>query len=415
MRRLALCLTLILMFVVSGPAWPQGAIPAIPPEALEVLVRARSDLELLATDQIGRVRPQAWNASLDINDPQLAVLIRLDLELLAAYLLDVNTRPDGWFGATAGTPFSVARDIRHDLELLADTVIAANQRPTDWSGDDPLMRCNRSTQTLVLLLERSGIYSPLTDPRSPNYCGAVSVEINQFVEANYPNGLGVLPQAQTSSPVAAMTAPEAAADSSPISGDDVHFANDWTAIAFLDRYAMRRVGTIPAEEPFRVLARSYTQFSRMILVEGADFLVFVDYRSTTLPGSVFDDLPDINTGVYETTCEAGWCQPVVLLPGMDGAGSSGPGGRQPVSPSTNMIIYYDGSDSEGTTLVRMELCGQPGTNCEPVTEVIAPDGSTLAAVGSVGGISQFRLPYGYSTHSPRSRSYFTGDIWINFP
>lgn len=145
MRRLALCLTLIFLVVATGPAWMQDAISPIPADALEILVRARSDLELLATNQLGRERPIGWSASLDVTDPQLAVYIRLDLELLAATLVGIETRPRGWFGAIPGTAFSIARDIRHDLELLADTIIATNQRPNNWAGDDPLLRCDLLT------------------------------------------------------------------------------------------------------------------------------------------------------------------------------------------------------------------------------------------------------------------------------
>lgn len=411
MRRLAFCLTLILLVMASGPAWMQESISPIPADALEVLVRARSDLELLATNQLGGVRPAEWNASLDVSNPQLAVLIRLDLELLAAYLVSLDTRPDGWFGAIPGTAFSIARDIRHDLELLADTVIATNQRPAEWAGDDPLMRCDRSTQNLIVLLERSGMYSPITSPERVDYCDAVAVEINQYVETNYPNGLPTQPQTGIpgADPMAAATMPTAA---------DTYFADGSSAIAFLDRYATQRVGTIPADEPLQVLARSYTQFSRMILVQGADFLVFVDYRTTSLPQAVFDDLPDINTGVYDTVCDADWCQAVVRTTGIGGGSAGGPGGRQLVSPSTNMVIYYDGGDTNGTTLVRMELCDQPtstGGACQPVTTVVGPDGAPLPAAGSLGGLSQFRLPYGYSTYSARSQNYYTADIWINIP
>src|SRR5689334_24388084 len=89
---------------------------------LPILISARSDLQLLAINTLGNNLPAGWNDSLDINDPQLPLLIRLDLELLAGALLGADKRPPGWFGTVLSTPYAIARDIRHDLELLADTV-----------------------------------------------------------------------------------------------------------------------------------------------------------------------------------------------------------------------------------------------------------------------------------------------------
>ena len=67
----------------------------------------------------------------------------------------------------------------------------------------------------------------------------------------------------------------------------------------------------------------------------------------------------------------------------------------------------------------MQLCGgstsQAGNVCQPVTQVIAPDGSVLQPVGTLNGQSQYRLPYGYSKNSPRTANYFLVDMWINTP
>ncbi len=267
----------------SGPA---AAVPGvIPAEALPVLVSARSDLELLANSQLGSDRPLGWSGSLDINDPQLALLIRLDLELLLARLLGASTRPAAWFGAVASTPFAVARDIRHDIELLADIVIAPSVRPPDWSGDAPLMRCDRATQNLVALLQREGRFTLTTDPNQPDYCRRAAVEVSQFVEVNL-----------------------LSADAASAARPDGYSANNNQTLAFLDRGASRRAGIIPPAAVFTPLARSYTQFSNMALVRGDGFEVFVDYTSTTIPRAVFEALPDVNTLASAPVCAADWCE-----------------------------------------------------------------------------------------------------------
>jgi hypothetical protein len=247
-------------------------------------VSARSDLELLATSQLGGDRPVGWSGSLDINDPQLALLIRLDLELLLAQLLGTNTRPDAWFGAVPSTPFAVARDIRHDIELLADIVIAPSVRPPDWSGDAPLMRCDRATQNLVALLQREGRFTLMTDPNLPDYCRRAAVEVSQFVETSLLNdgaGSAAVP--------------------------DGYSPNNSLTPVFLDRGASRRAGIMPMTEVFTPLARSYVQFSNMALVRGAGFEVFVDYTSTTMPREVFEALPDVSALVSTPACSADWC------------------------------------------------------------------------------------------------------------
>ena len=286
MRQLACVLILSgLLLAPAALAQEDGAPPvssAIPPEALPVLVSARSDLELLATNQLGSERPVGWSGSLDVNDPQLAVLIRLDLELLLARLLGANTRPDAWFGAVPSTPFAIARDIRHDLELLADLVIAPSVRPPNWSGDRPIMRCDRATQNLVELLQREGRFTLTADPNQPDFCRRATVEVSQFVEASLQGGGGA-----------------AAAPS--------YRANNSQALAFLDRSASRRAGIVPLDVVFTPVARSYAQFSNMALVRGSGFEVFMDYTSTTIPRAVFEALPDVNATGASPACTADWC------------------------------------------------------------------------------------------------------------
>jgi hypothetical protein len=103
-------------------------------DVLAILVPSRSDLEILAGQLMAGARPQGWSGNLDVTDPQLAVLIRLDLDLLMATVNGLENIPSGWFGAIPSTPYAIARDIRHDLELLADATVGLNVRPPGWSG-----------------------------------------------------------------------------------------------------------------------------------------------------------------------------------------------------------------------------------------------------------------------------------------
>jgi hypothetical protein len=257
---------------------------------LPILVNARSDLEILANQQLGSERPAGWSGSLDVNNPQLAILIRLDLELLMASLVGLESIPQGWFGAVPSTPYAIARDIRHDLELLSDIVVGPSIRPPGWAGDDPLMRCDRSTQNLVNLLRKSYRFEPTVLPTNADYCTLLAVQAGQYVEANLLEGSAAAP---------------ALAQSTGGFGTENALAD--IGLAFLDRDATRRVGTIPVSESFTPMGRSQTQFSRMTLVRGAGFEVFVDYSTTTITEAEFLSLPDVNTLNIQPFCDAAWC------------------------------------------------------------------------------------------------------------
>jgi hypothetical protein len=266
-------------------------------DAVSVLVTARTDLEILADSQMGSGRPVGWSGNFDVNNPQLALLIRLDLELLSGELYGQAARPPGWFGAIPSTPASVARDIRHDLELLADSVVDLNVRPPGWSGDDPLMRCNRATQNLVSVLERASVVMQ-ADPNSLDYCFRVEVEASQYVEG----------QILTRSVVAADAAALLTGDNpeAPVAGSGE--ANTDFTLAFLDRNAGQRAGVIPRGVTFSPLARSYAQFSNMMVVQGEGFVVFVDYTQTSISGDTFDGLPNIDSTEFSVACLVEWCE-----------------------------------------------------------------------------------------------------------
>ena len=259
-------------------------------DVLPILVNARSDLEILANQQLGAARPEGWSGSLDVNNPQLALLIRLDLEVLMANLVGLESIPAGWFGPVPSTPHAIARDIRHDLELLADVVVGPSVRPPGWAGDDPIMRCDRSTQNLLRLLRKSYQFEPTVLPTTPDYCKQLAVQVGQFVEVNLLEGSSA-----------------ASAPAQSVGGSGTENALADIGLAFLDRDATRRVGTIPAAESFTPVGRSQTQFSRMTLVRGAGFEVFVDYSTTTITEAEFLGLPDVNGLNAQPFCDAAWC------------------------------------------------------------------------------------------------------------
>lgn len=271
---------------------PSSDTPTPPPQPSDItlLLAARSDLENLVNATRAGVRPDGWTGAFDINDPSLALLIRLDLELLAGALLGANTRPDGWFGAIASTNYAIARDIRHDLELLADSVLGA-QRPAGWIGGEPLLRCDRATQALVRLLELNGVFVLQADRTAPDFCARAAQEASIFVEINYlaPN----IPIGQRLAPT--------------VTSSGGNTINSNFAVGFFDTGAVRRAGVIPNGTPFTPIGRSYTQFSNMMLIEGDGFVVFIDYQFSDVTTEQFRALPNITTLEYTVSCTADWC------------------------------------------------------------------------------------------------------------
>lgn len=261
-------------------------------EALPLLIDARADLELLMVTTQGVNRPVGWNGSLDVSDPSLPINIRLDLEILAGVSLGANSRPVGWFGAVPSTSFNIARDIRHDLELLADELLGYNERPDGWTGSDPLFRCSRSTQALVNMLQRGGVFTLSLDPTDEDYCQQAEVQASQFSEVNLLANVG-------NEPIFAQSAEVLVPGAITI---ETNFA-----VSFLDRGGRLSVGTIPIGTAVRPVARSYAQFSRMMVVEGNEFLVFIDYRDTSMTEEQFEELMDVDSIAIDPFCLADWC------------------------------------------------------------------------------------------------------------
>jgi phosphate transport system substrate-binding protein len=259
------------------------------PEVQELLVNARLDLELVASENMGLDRPQGWSGTLDINNPQLPILIRLDTELMAAIVYGADSRPPDWFGAINSTSFAIARDIRHDVELLADSVFFGGRRPEGWAGSKPVYRCDRTTQAFVTFLENSAVYTITIDQFSPTFCQQLSMDIALFTEVNLLN-----PDVQIGASGVTVTGPVQI---------DTNFA-----VAFHDVNARQRAGVIPFGTPVTPVARSYNGFSNMTLVQGEGFLVFIEYQNMNIEQSDFRVLPDYTTRDFETQCLIIWCE-----------------------------------------------------------------------------------------------------------
>lgn len=273
-------------------AEPITPTPAAPPQVF-IWLDVRKDLEIMATDRLGGpTRPQGWTGPIiDWLNPDIPLLTRLDLEVLANALINSDQRPDGWIGAVSSQPIYVARDGRHDLELLADLIYGDNVRPPGWTGSDPLWRCSRSTQTLISLLERGGVYRLQVDPNDPEFCRSAEIEVTTYTERQ------ILGNAQ----IANLFTDELIVLSPNSITTDL-------AIAWLDPTATRRVGIIPRGTPIRIVGRSYADFSKMMLVAGDNFEVFVEYTNTSVDAGAFRRLPNYQSLTNAPYCFAEWCE-----------------------------------------------------------------------------------------------------------
>lgn len=401
MRRLLHALLMIVLLACAGGAAlaqdDSAPISPIPADALRVLVNARTDLELLAQEYLGNERPLGWSGSLDINDASLVVLVRLDLELLAGQMLSSDTRPPGWFGAVAGSAYLTASDIRHDLELLADNMMGAGGRPDGWSGGEPIARCDRATQNLAYLAQTFEGWAFEGDSTALDFCQQAAQQLAQFDAAAL--------NARASAPISAPAGQGGGSGLLRALGDDTY--------GYLDRSATQRIGVIPIEETFTALARSYTPFSRMTLVQGNGFQVYVDWKTTTMTEAEFWALPNVREAGADPVCNVVWCRFTLLSPN---GGRRNREGLRPVSGGSHMRIHYDGDLPEGA-LVRMEVCRRRTSannpECSPATSVVLEGGTVLPPSGNSGGLLQFVMPYGYSLARVESACCYTTEVYIS--
>jgi hypothetical protein len=261
-------------------------------DVIPLLIAARTDLEVMTTEVQGIVRPPGWSGSLDVNDPQLALLTRLDTELLAAIVYGENARPDDWFGAVGSSEMAIVRDIRHDLEILADNIYTG-ARPQDWAGGDPIYRCPRGTQALIAVLLRAGIYDlSVINPATIDYCHQLEVDVARYAEVN----------------LVAEGSPVIVGDGGIVEIPREAEISTELAVAFSNRNATTRVGLIPLGTQITPIARSYATGSNMTLIEGTQFRVFIEFINTNMSEEQWELLPNIDTITdLNLFCQAIWC------------------------------------------------------------------------------------------------------------
>ncbi len=253
------------------------------PTPLQLLINARIDLETLAGLTVGAERPQGWTGNTNSADPDLAITIRLDLETLARTLIGEDI-PAGWFGVVASSPYAIARDIRHDLELLADAVELA-PRPANWAGGSALLRCDRTTQALISLLEESTDFTLQADRTAPDFCAVASQEATVFTERFLGGAFTVAPTVATGEP--RITA-----------GD---------AVGFINLAGTVRGGIFPQNERIEIIARQPGDSAVLMLVRGIGFELFVDYRNTNITEAQFLALRSVGGLRVDPRCSASWC------------------------------------------------------------------------------------------------------------
>ncbi len=200
MRRRLLWIMLITLLVMAtgGSVWSAPA-PQQDPLFDAFTFDIRADLELLGNAVLGEgVRPDNWTFNADVTSPTMVADLWYDNEQLANTIFGVGivNRPLNWFSAAGSTAPIIARNVRHDLELAADVALGINVRPPEWRGGPPLMRCDRTIQNLVDILQRVFAVQPSTPESVLNYCLSVAAEIeDDLVEAVFSSDqLSGLPQ-----------------------------------------------------------------------------------------------------------------------------------------------------------------------------------------------------------------------------
>lgn len=179
MRRHLFYLLVILLCAALGLGMAANASPASQSNPFEEQVfDARADLELLADQVLGEnIRPPTWTGNSDLNSETVVTDLWYDNEQLANAIFGPDSRPDGWIGVTVPNIEIISRNVRHDLEMAADARFGLNQRPDQWRGAPPILRCDRTLQNILTVLDRFYNIRPNTPDSALNYCFSVESEI----------------------------------------------------------------------------------------------------------------------------------------------------------------------------------------------------------------------------------------------
>ncbi len=176
LRRLGATVWLVLMGVGLTLAMP--AAQDSPTTVFEQNLRA--DLDLLAGIVFAGTLPDTWTSNTSTAAPNFIADLFFDNEQLANTVFGEGIRPDDWFGASSPTRELVSRNIRHDLEVSASFYYGGATRPEGWLGAPGRNRCDRTLQTILLVLERDFNVTPTSIEAVVDYCAVLLIE----VEAN---------------------------------------------------------------------------------------------------------------------------------------------------------------------------------------------------------------------------------------
>jgi hypothetical protein len=376
----------------------------------------RGDLERLADEKLGLgSRPPEWTNNKDVNSPTLATDNFADMERLADALLGSTQRPDGWntnLGDDLAANYQLSRS---NLELLADAAMGPGARPRGWQGEDPLLRCDLTTQYLVLIAQSAfGLTITEELAASPDFCALAALNANNIIE----------------------NPPVEEGGGGGETAEDLRFRGESNyAFSYLDAAATQYMGVMPGATEFRAWYRNFSG-SSMMFVSGEDFALFIDRRWTTMTQEVFDRLPTLEGVRPLTFCDATWCNGPAPTPTPTGggplleivnaqtqvptpaAGAAPPGGKQLVSWNHIRVNYILQNPQAGRAQVTLEICQDPSQiTCEPVISVFNnATGIAVPVISQLNGLNVYELPYGYTTNIIiEGTTYVSNDIWLNDP
>jgi len=179
MRRPFFYLLAVLMCLALSIGVAVTAAPAAQSNLFEQLVfDTRSDLELLADSVLGvGIRPPTWTNNLNVASESAVIDLWYDNEQLANAVFGPELRPITWIGVTVPNVEIIARNVRHDLELAADEFLGIGERPQEWRGAAPILRCDRTLQNTLTVMDRFYNIQSNTVESAFNYCFSVEAEI----------------------------------------------------------------------------------------------------------------------------------------------------------------------------------------------------------------------------------------------
>ena len=403
-----------IIFSSSGSGIP-GDAAQLPAQVLAV----RGDLERLADELMGlSTRPigWTWSTTSDENSPTLVPDLNADMNNLANELLGRDQRPADWVSFIPDSLAGAYRNLRFNLELLADTLLGEDVRPFGWQGEDPLTRCDPTTQALAYMAEVNyGFTVDETLREANDFCNIVDFTVNSLTENPPVSGEEIITDA-----------------------DRVFTAESLNAFSYLDVGTTQYMGIMPRGTEFRAWYRNYGE-STMMFVAGDGFGLYIDRRWTTLDPDIFARLPTLEGVRPLTFCETNWCNgpgptptptsdgPLVALLRGDGTTPVAPPpsvedireeGRIQVSWNHIRVTYLLDRTDLGVVQVALEICAEPAqVSCEPVVRVFDNNlGINKPVISQFQGLNVYEMPYGYSSSFViEGVNFVSPDIWISDP